>query len=272
MSSRLLAIVFSTLLAALVPLSANAAPAPQAAENLLKLHQMRLAAQKSLGDFYMFNSMEADQRYARMIHDDLEQANAQLSALHPMPGQTSTAMHEQILQLWQDYQVQLNKLTDAITQQGYSDLQPVADLAVANQKLMGLSAQLYSAIQQDAHFSVPPLTQRSREQSLLMQGIAVDYASRSASVGATFIGGTDARPIEELVSQFAGQMQALLKEPQNTAPIKQSWNEVSTKWRYIENSLINYNEKTVPFLVNKYSTSIIQNIELIASQYAAANL
>jgi hypothetical protein len=272
MSSPLLAIALSGLLLALSPLSSHAAAAPQAAKSLQQLHQMRLAAQKSLGDFYMFNSMEADQRYARMINDDLEQANAQLSALQAMPGQNSSAMHEQVQQLWQDYQQQLNKLTSAITQQGYSDLQPVADLAAGNQKLLGLTAQLYSAIQHDAQYSVPPLTQRSREQSLLMQGIAVDYASRSASVGATFIGGTDARPIEELVSQFAGEMNVLIKEPQNTAQIQQSWDGVGTKWRYIENSLINYNEKTVPFLVNKYSTSIIQGIEVIADQYSAANL
>ena len=37
-----------------------------------------------------------------------------------------------------------------------------------------------------------------QQQSLLMQGIAVDYASRSASVGATFMGGGDARTLISL--------------------------------------------------------------------------
>ena len=272
MSSPLLAIVLSSLLAILIPLSCNASPGAQAADNLLNLQQMRLAAQKSLGDFYMFNSMEADQRYARMINDDVAKANAHLSAMSSLPGPASNAMHEQVQRRWLDYQQQLHALTQAISRQGYSELQPVADLAADNQALLTLSAQLYAAIQEEAHYRVPALTQRSREQSLLMQGIAVDYASRSASVGATFMGGTDARPIEELVSQFAAAMQELQQAPQNTAPIRQSWEGVSTKWRYIEKSLINYNEKSVPFLVNKYSTSIVEGIEGIAGQYATGNL
>lgn len=57
MSSRMLAIVLSTLLAITLPLFSAATQAADAATNLLKLHQLRLAAQKSLGDFYMFNAM-----------------------------------------------------------------------------------------------------------------------------------------------------------------------------------------------------------------------
>ena len=44
------------------------------------------------------------------------------------------------------------------------------------------------------------------------------------------------------------------------------------KWRYIEKSLINYNENSVPFLVNKYAETIIQGCEEIAGQYATRQL
>ncbi|MGG5872917.1 hypothetical protein [Pseudomonas peli] len=272
MSSRMLAIVLSTLLAITLPLFSAATQAADAATSLLKLHQLRLAAQKSLGDFYMFNGMEGDQRYARMINDSVSEVNNHLTALTDMPGEGAKALRSQLDQQWKGYEIDLNNLINALKSQGFTDLQPVADLAARNQQLMTLSQELYTKIQQEGSYSVPALTQRSREQSILMQGIAVDYASRSASVGATFMGGGDARPIEELVSEFASKMAALEKDPKNTPQLKRSWEGVATKWRYIEKSLINYNENSVPFLVNKYSNTIIQGIEQISSQYAAANL
>lgn len=272
MSSRLLASALSTLLAITLPLFSAASQAADPAASLLELHQLRLAAQKSLGDFYMFNGMEGDQRYERMISESLTQVSTHLNALAEMPGESSKALRSQLQQQWQGYQADLNGLTGALKTQGFTDLQPVADLAGRNQQLMSLSQELYNKMQQESGYSVPPLTQRSREQSLLMQAIAVDYASRSASVGATFMGGGEARPIEELVSEFASKMAALEKEPKNSPQLKQSWSGVSTKWRYIEKSLINYNENSVPFLVNKYSDTIIQGIEQISSQYAAAKL
>ena len=195
MSSRMLAIALSTLLAATLPLFSAATQAADSATSLLKLHQLRLAAQKTLGDFYMFNGMEGDQRYARMINESLTEANNHLSALTDMPGEGSKALRSQLDQQWKGYQIDLNNLTNALKNQGYTDLQPVADLATRNQQLMSLSQELYIKIQQESSYNVPTLTQLSREQSLLMQGIAVDYASRSASVGATFMGGGDARPI-----------------------------------------------------------------------------
>lgn len=272
MSSRMLAIILSTLLAVTLPLFSALSQAADTANSLLKLHQLRLAAQKTLGDFYMFNGMEGDQRYARMIDESQAEVNNHLSALTEMPGEGAKALRSQLDQQWKGYQIDLNNLVSALKSQGYTDLQPVADLASRNQQLMSLSSELYSKIQQEGSYSVPPLTQGSREQSLLMQGIAVDYASRSASVGATFMGGGDARPIEEMVSEFAGKMAALENAPNNTPQLTQSWDGVATKWRYIENSLINYNENSVPFLINKYSNTIIQGIEQISDQYAAANL
>jgi len=272
MSSRLLAVTLSTLLAVTLPLASTLVHAADSASNLLSLHQLRLAAQKSLGDFYMYNGMEGDQRYARMISEALVQADQHLAAITDLPGEASTALRSQLDQQWKGYQIDLNNLTAALKSQGYTDLQPVADLAARNQQLLALSQELYSRIQQEGSYNVPPMTQQSREQSLLMQTIAVDYASRSASVGATFMGGGEVRPIEELVSEFASNLASLEKAPQNTPQITQTLDRVSTKWRYIEKSLLNYNENSVPFLINKYADSIIEGLEEISAAYSASHL
>lgn len=268
-SRRLLAISLSTLLVLALPLSSPPSQAAEPAAALLQLHQLRLAAQKSLSDFFMYNSMEGDQRYARRIDESLERADRYLSALSEMPGEGSKALRAQLEQHWKGYRSDLGNLTNALKSQGYTDLQPVADLAARNQQLMVLSQELYARIQQESGHSANQLTQQSREQSLLMQAIAVDYASRSASVGATFMGGGQSRPIEELVGEFSSKLASLENAPQNSPQIRQTLGGVSTKWRYIEKSLLNYNENSVPFLVNKYSDSIIEGLEQVAAQYSA---
>ncbi|MDZ7887737.1 MAG: hypothetical protein U5M72_00215, partial [Pseudomonas sp.] len=267
MSSRsLLAIALKFLLVFSLPSYAASVEPTDAADNLLKLHQLRLAAQKSLGDFYMYNGMEGDQRYARMIDTSLQNGQALLGSLTQMPGEGSKALLAQLDQHWNSYQSELKVLADTLKTQGYTDLQPVADLAGHNQQLMGLSTELYNKIQQESGRNVSALTQLSREQSLLMQSIAVDYASRSASVGGSFIssGGENSKSIDELANEFVHVMDKLEQAPQNTAETRQSLGAVKTKWRYIEKSLKNYNEKSVPFLVNKYSDRIIEGLEVLA--------
>ena len=275
MSSRsLLAIALKFLLLFSLPSFAYSAETASSADSLLKLHQLRLAAQKSLGDFYMYNGMEGDQRYARMIDTSLQNGQALLGSLTQMPGEGSKALLAQLDQHWNSYQSELKVLADTLKTQGYTDLQPVADLANHNQQLMALSAELYSKIQQESGRTVSTLTQLSREQSLLMQSIAVDYASRSASVGGSFIssGGENSKSIDELANDFVQVMDKLEQAPQNTAETRQSLGAIKTKWRYIEKSLKNYNEKSVPFLVNKYSDRIIEGLEALSGQYAAKNI
>ena len=275
MSSRsLLAIALKFLLLFSLPSFAYSAETASSADSLLKLHQLRLAAQKSLGDFYMYNGMEGDQRYARMIDTSLQNGQALLGSLTQMPGDGSKALLAQLDQHWNSYQSELKVLADTLKTQGYTDLQPVADLANHNQQLMALSAELYSKIQQESGRTVSALTQLSREQSLLMQSIAVDYASRSASVGGSFIssGGENSKSIDELANDFVQVMDKLEQAPQNTAETRQSLGAIKTKWRYIEKSLKNYNEKSVPFLVNKYSDRIIEGLEALSGQYATKNI
>ncbi|WP_343350533.1 hypothetical protein [Pseudomonas sediminis] len=269
-SRRSLAFPLSALLVFLFTLLSPPLLSAAPADDLLHLHQLRLATQKSLGDFYMYNGMEGDQRYARMIGESLQAGQAHLDGLGEMPGDASKALRAQLQTNWQSYRSGLQTLMDAMRSKGFTDLQPVADLAENNQHIMAISQELYQKIQQESGFSVPQLTQKSREQSLLMQNIALDYASRSASVGASFFGGGEERAIDELAGEFASKLDNLSTAQQNTPEISAALNSIGTKWRYIEKSLRNYNENTVPFLISKYSDSIIEGLEGVAAQYAAS--
>ena len=275
MSSRsLLAVSLSALLAFSFSSFAYSANISNESEELLKLHQLRLAAQKSLGDFYMLNAMEGDLRYARLINESLQAGHALLEKIKTMPGEGSKALLAQLEQQWSAYEGELNLLTETLKTQGYTDLQPVADLATRSQQLLALSTELYNKIQQESGSNVPALTQLSRDESMLMETISVSYAARSASVGGSFIGfgGENGKSIDQLANEFGSNLSKLEQAPQNTAETRQAVAAIIVKWRYIEKSLKNYNEKSVPFLINKYSNSITAGLEAVSAQYAAKQL
>lgn len=231
---------------------------------------MRLATQKSLNAFFMYVGQEGDQRYASLIESSAQTAEARLQRLDGVNGSESRRLLGQLREQWRDYAQDLDKLTGAVRNKGYSDLQPVADLARRNQQLMDLGGQLYRSLQRENAATVPTLTEQSCEQSLLMQDIALDYASRNASVGASFFGGGEAstgRPGQPLSVNLLKLQQA----PQNDEEIARALRSVAIKWHYIEKSLRNYNQNSVPFLVNKNADRIIDGLEKVAALYAARN-
>src|SRR5690606_16082977 len=118
------------------------AQATDPANSLLKLHQLRLVAQKSLGDFYMYMGMESDQRYARMIERSLQEAGEHRQALGEMPGAASKALRVKFDRHWQGYEQSLTSLVDTLKKQGFTDLQPIADLYARNQELLQVSGEL----------------------------------------------------------------------------------------------------------------------------------
>ncbi len=84
----------------------------------------------------MFNSHEHDQRYAKTAADNAAQAIQYLSSIESPLSHAGQNLKAQLLNDFSAYNMQLNRLINAIQVQGYSDLQPVADLAVLNSSIL----------------------------------------------------------------------------------------------------------------------------------------
>lgn len=267
MPVKLRAFSLRTLLLGALTLHASALFA-STADDFQYLQDFHLATQKSLADFYMYNSMEGDQRYAKMIEASRQQARNQLEHLADLPDIGAARLHTQLQEQWQRYDAELGGLMSVMQKQGYTDLQPVADMATRNRQVLETSQALYQALQRMDGRAISAQMIATRELSVLMQSIAVNYAARSASVGASFSGDSNERPLEELVSDFSARLSALRNQPGNNATVNTALDGVAAKWRFIEGSLRNYNEKSVPFLVNKYSDSIIRSLADVDALYA----
>lgn len=272
MPRHLLALTVCALIAATLPSPSEANTANDPAATLLRIHQLRLASQKSLAEYFMLAGMDGDQRYKKLMNSEVENAGGQLKALTSMPGPQSSALRLQAEQQWRNYATELAQLTETQSKQGFTDLQPVAQLANHNQAFNGLCDQLYEKVREEGKIQVLSLTEQSRSQSLLMQAMAVNYASRSASVGASFVAddgsdGQEQKPLDEMAEQFEKNLANMQQAPENTSVSRQTLADIEVKWRYIENSLKHYNEKSVPFLINKYADRITEELESLPAQY-----
>lgn len=276
MRNPIIALCLSTLITLSTPLIAAETQPPtpytETQSTLNQLFQMRLATQRSIGAFYMFNGHEQDQRYVKTATDNAAQAAHHLESIATPLNPAGQALKAQLLNDFSAYNTQLNRLISAIQIQGYSDLQPVAGLAVLNSSILKNGQTLAQLIAQEQLYTTPELTQQARDLSLLMQSIAADYAARSASVGASFFADGEKQPLDQLSEQFTHDFSVLKNHSSNNPSTNQSLRAIEVKWRYIENSLKNYNENSVPFVIDKFARSITQSLEQIAAQYTLLNI
>lgn len=149
--------------------------------------------------------------------------------------------------------------SNEIISQGYVDLHTQNDLSTS---AIALTAGYIKLLDQLARQGQPsdPL----QEQAILMQRIAAGYVRESASLDGGSAIYDSAQELEQsvdlLAAQFRQQLQALdqrfVGQPLISARLKQ----VTTTWNYIEKSLLNYKEKSVPFVVVRYSDKIVAGL------------
>jgi hypothetical protein len=66
--------------------------------------------------------------------------------------------------------------------------------------------------------------------------------------------------VDKLAEQFRQQLTALNQQYAGQAEVKQRLLKVTRNWQYIEKSLLNYKEKSVPLMVVRSSNTIVANL------------
>lgn len=251
---------------------AQANTAVEASQLLQKLHELRVNSYSAVNHFHMFNGFEGDHRFSIKINEHvnnfdsvfLDVSSHQLLSVHD-------EMVDKIDSQWSSFKEVMQSNRDDITNLGYPDLRMVDMLIKYNIELINTITQTYVALQQTAEYTPDPLTERSRQQSLLLLSISAQYAARNTYAIGTFLGETE-KTIDSLADQFEVSLTQLRKALVNSQQINKELKAISTKWNFIENSLKNYNEDSVPYLVNLYSHNIVGRLETVAQLYETVSL
>lgn len=123
---------------------------------------------------------------------------------------------------------------------------------------------VYADLEKRAGLAGSPLSE-ARALALLLQQMSALYVETAASAGGISYRTLDSSEdtIDALARQFDKKLTALLQKARGEEAIKRV-RGIEAKWRFIEKSMMNYREKTVPFLVDRYTQVIVGELMAVA--------
>lgn len=146
--------------------------------------------------------------------------------------------------------------SDELETQGYVSLHTINDLSASQAALRDTSQR----IEQKLAGKGDPLQQ----QAILMQRIAAEYVRESASLdgGSAIYDNAQAleKPVDELAREFRQQLGSLDQQFASEQAVQQKLKKVDVTFAYIEKSLHNYKERSVPYVVSRYSDKIVVSL------------
>lgn len=254
MTHRLYAWLFCLLAIALHPGVSAATPEQQAAA----LHQIRLSIIGSLGDFYLLYGVTVDPAHGASIEKRIALVDSQLGRLEAAGGALLSRL-EQLQPHWRAYRALLSEAAIQLQRKQYPEGGAIAELLRLNRHLIKLCDELSTGLDRDQALQAHDI----RTLEVRLQTLTTDYIAHS--VGANSLGG-DAPAVDEQSKAFAAGLQQLRQQPGQSTERQSLLRDIEKTWRYIEPSLLNYRENSVPTLVNRYSARIIAELGQLADE------
>ncbi|ASP40103.1 hypothetical protein CHH28_16110 [Bacterioplanes sanyensis] len=256
--------LFALLLSAI---SSSAFATPQ--QLMLDLQHMRLASTNAVTNFYMFSGLDADGKYDRRITRSMQRFNDALTSAEQLsPANGIRQEVEAIDAKWQEFSQLMEENRSDMRNRGYPNVRLVDEMGKLNVALVELASKAYVALRQRSNIEPSQLVQKSRDLALLMEEITSQYSARGTSnLGQVFMG-YQGRSLENMAEQFQTELEEL-DAMINTDKARQIMADIAAKWQFMERSVRNYNENTVPFLVVSYNDRIVEHFEELESLIAA---
>lgn len=223
------------------------------------LHTMRLASTEAITGFYMYSGLDANRRYERHIdvsQERFDQAYEQALQFAPM----SRVQNEfnDLDEDWQRIKKLMTENRDDMRNKGFPNVRLVDEMGRHNLEMVEKIGQTYQKVQTNSGVKPNPMVDRIRSLALLMEEMTSQYSARSTSnLGQVFVGFHN-RTLAEMADDFHAQLtelQHLINDPKTDNLM----NSINSKWRFLERSVRNYNENTVPFIVIIFNDRIIQD-------------
>lgn len=246
-------------LLALSLLSSQAFATPQ--QLLNNVHKMRLLSTESLTNFYMYSGLDADAKYGKKIINNLNEFEQILAntRLIPAADDVSDSLTA-IDQSWAKFNTLIRINYKDMETQGFPNVRLVDEMGKVNGELLKTLSQAYIDAKISTGITPPKIVETARTLSMTMEEITSQYAARGTSnLGQVFMGSYE-RTLEQMAEAFRHDLVSL-KTQANKDNSQRLLRAIDSKWNFMERSIKNYNENTVPFLVTSYSERIIVNLE-----------
>ena len=237
------------------------------ANTLKTLHDMRITSYAILGDYYMFSGLEGDSRYSRDINTGINAFEKSLTEI------TKDLRKEKelatIVSHWQSYKTLVETNRNDFLSQGYASARLVGQLGDDVTQLNISIVKAYKAIESAQALPMSEWIQITRDMSLIISTLTAEYSARgTSSMGQIMAIKINDQGMEHQAKLFGNHLDTLKKAPGQDVSIAKSIDQVGGKWLFIAKSIANYNENSVPFIVNSYGDRISKNLQTIGLYYA----
>lgn len=245
-------------LGALLLLAGQAVAQGDSAALLTSLEQQQLASYRLQTLFHLHSIQEG----AENVGGQLKAESASfLTQLEQLDEQASGLGLDTEIKAVQDEGRKFAGIvaTDELLEQGYVDLHTVNDLSASQHALREGYQRLEEQLASKGVKGNP-----LQDQAILMQRIAAEYVRESASLdggSAIYDNAQDLeKPVDQLALEFRQQLASLDQQYANQAQVSQKLKKVGITFAYIEKSLQNYKERSVPYVVSRYSDKIVVSL------------
>lgn len=198
----------------------------------------------------------------RAIHDDYQQAAIKAK------------QQEDLAKINKNVDTYIKGLTSnehKISAGGYEEYAVVAEMYANKVTAQDSIADLYTAIKSNNKVTVEPVVQETRDLATQLQTISSLYIEQSASVSGIALRAGGNKPLDQMAHEFSTKLAKFDISSDKVIGLNAKVREVKNKWAFIENSLINYKQNTVPFLVYRYADTMVDDLLDIGEMYENRN-
>ncbi|MCB1836018.1 MAG: hypothetical protein KDH99_00240 [Alcanivoracaceae bacterium] len=228
------------------------------AVTLRALNDTRILLDRVNMDYQMFKGENANPRYGDLLQEDID---ALADAREEMAGVVQNDEMDAIENNIDRYLELLDDSYSALSSGGY-DVNALVD-EMMDKKLAaqrGITA-LYNASVESSN--ADPRVIEYQTMAFLMQQMAARYLENAAAVfGVAWRDMGDERSIDQLALDFSQRLAKLDLTAQDLpVDARTQLTDVQRKWTFIEQSMMNFMENQVSFLVFRYSNTIVEDLQ-----------
>lgn len=242
-----------------------------AKELLDTIHRFRLRNFMALNHYYTYTT-DPDEELVSKINTDMDRSRELLEEIDELAGESLTGTEmEDLRSAYESFDDQMDTNIEDVRDSGYPDLRLLSDMANQAQNLSVLSETLYEGVAKQDQTPTADKVETAREASITMALMVTRYSARSSSsVAQVFQGADTEMSLDELARQFEDNLEQLRSEASDDSELDSMLSDVNSKWRFIRESYIQYDEENVSFVINRYSTSIVETLEESIERLKAA--
>jgi hypothetical protein len=209
----------------------------------------------------MYSGLDADTKYGKKIIDNLTDFEKLLTDTRQLPAADDVSDSlTAIDKSWEKFNKLIRINYKDMETQGFPNIRLVDEMGKVNSELLKTLSQAYLDAKTSTGITPPEIVETARTLSMTMEEITSQYAARGTSnLGQVFMGSYE-RTLEQMAEAFRNDLVSLKKQA-NKDNSQRILRAIDSKWNFMERSIKNYNENTVPFLVASYSERIIVNLE-----------